>query len=97
MTDHYKMVRDNHQSLFKGKISGRWRTSPDPVSALTRKLAEEYGEYAEHRDPGELMDMLDVIGELLHLLDPGWAVHDVHVAKRVRNGVFRAHLEWSPS
>ena len=92
----YKLVRDKHQEIFAGRISGQWRTSPDPLGALVRKLGEEYGEFAEDRDPLELFDMLDVILELKMLLDPLREARDRHNVKWSRFGGFATHLEWHP-
>lgn len=92
----YKLVRDRNQELFQGKISGRWRASPDPVSALVRKLGEEYGEFCEQRDPAELWDILDVIRELITILDPLHAYREDHYRKREMLGMFSSHLEWNP-
>jgi predicted house-cleaning noncanonical NTP pyrophosphatase (MazG superfamily) len=77
-------------------ISGQWRTSPDPVSALTEKLGEEYGEFCAQRDPAELFDLLDVIMELRVLLDPLREHGNAHFRKRERLGGFSRHQEWHP-
>jgi predicted house-cleaning noncanonical NTP pyrophosphatase (MazG superfamily) len=92
----YKLVRDNHQEVMQGRISGTWRTSPDPAGSLVRKLGEEYGEFAKDRDPGELYDLLDVIGELAVLLDPFGEAQEYHEAKTALMGLFGNHLEWHP-
>jgi predicted house-cleaning noncanonical NTP pyrophosphatase (MazG superfamily) len=90
----WKMVRDNHRELLEGKISGQWRTSPDPVGALLQKLGEEYGEFCASRDPQELYDLRDVLAELIVLLA---TVQDVErwQQKVQRGGLFTAHLEWT--
>jgi predicted house-cleaning noncanonical NTP pyrophosphatase (MazG superfamily) len=93
----FKLVRNNHQDLLKDQISGQWRTSPDPVGALVKKLGEEYGEFCEDRDPGELYDLLDVLMELRFILDPLREHRDAHFAKRRILGSFSAHLEWHPN
>ena len=93
----WKMVRDNHQEILKDQISGSWRISPDPVGSLVRKLGEEYGEFAENRDPGELHDLWDVLEELTALLDPDGRTAARHQVKLDRMGGFGAHLEWHPN
>ena len=90
------MVRDRHKEQLEGHISGEWRTAPDPVSSLTAKLGEEYGEFAEDRDPAELYDLLDVIMELRAVLDPLRGYRDAHLRKKERLGSFSSHLEWNP-
>lgn len=90
----YKMVRDNHRHLLEGTVSGKWRTSPDPVSALVKKIGEEYSELAEDRSPGELYDMQDALEELIRLMDPTGKYLDEHKAKVEIAGRFRQHLEW---
>lgn len=92
----WKLVRDNHEKLLRGRISGQWRVSPDPVGALVTKLGEEYGEFAKDRDPGELFDMLDAIMELRAILDPLREHRDAHLIKKAKWGGFGAHLEWHP-
>lgn len=93
----YKIVRDNHQKVLGEHISGQWRTSPDPVSALIKKLGEEYSELAENRDPGELYDIFDVLNELTSLLDPDASAARKHQIKVEHLGRFSAHLEWHPN
>jgi predicted house-cleaning noncanonical NTP pyrophosphatase (MazG superfamily) len=64
----YKIVRDRNEEWCRAHgVSGQWRTSPDPVSALVRKVGEEYLEYIEHFDPAELFDLRDVVQALLAL------------------------------
>jgi len=92
----YKIVRDNHRKLLEGVISGTWRTSPNPIGALVRKLGEEYSELCENRDPGELYDIQDVLDELMVLLDPDCEHADRHAVKVNRLGLFGDHLEWHP-
>ena len=93
----WKIVRDNQpEAARKHGISGSWRTSSDPVAALTKKLFEEAGEFAEQHDPGELYDLWDVVNELIRLTDPT-GDHEVDHARKVnRLGRFRSHVEWSP-
>lgn len=93
----FKLVRDKQKEycLAHG-ISGQWRTSPDPVGALTAKLGEEYGEFAAERNPAELYDLLDVLNELIMMTDPDLDHLDAHEVKVSRLGTFSAHLEWSP-
>jgi predicted house-cleaning noncanonical NTP pyrophosphatase (MazG superfamily) len=93
----YKMVRDNHQEILQGAISGTWRTSPDPVTSLITKLGEEYGEFAGTRDPAEIYDMLDALDELIALLDPDETAAKTHQVKLDRMGDFSGHLEWHPN
>ena len=93
----FKMVRDRHKERLENVISGAWRTSPDPVSALVKKLGEEYSELAEDRNPGELYDIRDVLGELVILLDPDGKYGEEHGVKINRLGLFGDHLEWHPN
>jgi predicted house-cleaning noncanonical NTP pyrophosphatase (MazG superfamily) len=93
----WKIVRDRHRDVLEGQISGQWRVSPDPVSALVKKLGEEYGEFTENRDPGELYDLLDVLLELRYLLDVDQAVYALHREKQGRLGSFANHIEWHPN
>lgn len=93
----YKMVRDLHKKKLESVISGSWRTAPDPVSSLIKKLGEEYSELCEDRDPGELYDIMDVVQELIVLLDGGGACRKAHVQKVLRLGLFGDHLEWHPN
>lgn len=93
----YKMVRDLHQKVLGDQISGIWRTSPDPVSSLVKKLGEEYSELTENRDPSELYDILDVLEELMVLLDPGGDAAQRHDLKAERMGRFENHVEWHPN
>lgn len=92
----WKPVRDNHQRIFKDKISGSWRISPDPVGALVKKLGEEYGEFCENRDPAELHDIWDVLEELTSLLDKDAETARRHQLKLDKMGGFGDHLEWHP-
>jgi predicted house-cleaning noncanonical NTP pyrophosphatase (MazG superfamily) len=93
----WKIVRDRNQEKLGNHISGQWRTSPDAVGALTKKLGEEYGEFAEHRDPAELYDLIDVIHELLNLLDEEGAAEHEHNIKTAHIGFFNQHQEWHPN
>lgn len=92
----WKMVRDLHQQVFEGKVSGQWRTSPDPVSSLVKKLGEEYSELAEDRNPAELYDIQDVLVELIRLLDPDGKAMKKHRTKVLHLGIFMNHVEWHP-
>lgn len=92
----YKLVRDKHKERLGDVVSGTWRTSPDPVSALTKKIGEEYGEFTENYNPDELYDMLDVLDELVSLLDPDGKYLTGHVEKIAQLGNFNTHLEWHP-
>jgi predicted house-cleaning noncanonical NTP pyrophosphatase (MazG superfamily) len=93
----YKLVRDKQPAFCKKHgISGQWRTSPDIVGALCRKLGEEYGEYAEHHDPAELYDMQDVLDTLIMLSDPYRLHQGKHWEKYARLGGFEDHTEWNP-
>jgi predicted house-cleaning noncanonical NTP pyrophosphatase (MazG superfamily) len=67
----FKIVRDRNEAWCRANgVPGQWRTSPDPLAALLRKLFEELGEYAEAWDPAELHDLADVLEQLLALTDP---------------------------
>jgi predicted house-cleaning noncanonical NTP pyrophosphatase (MazG superfamily) len=92
----WKMVRDLHQQVFEGKISGQWRTAADPVSSLVKKLGEEYSELAEDRNPEELYDIADVVTELIRLLDPEGKAARKHRRKVLHMGLFLDHAEWHP-
>ena len=94
----WKLVRDRNEEWCRANgVSGRWRTSPDPSSALLRKIFEEAGEYAEHRDPGELYDLLDVVEALIDLEDPdGGKFARAHGAKIREMGGFDRFTEWCP-
>jgi predicted house-cleaning noncanonical NTP pyrophosphatase (MazG superfamily) len=93
----WKLVRDHNEKWCRANgVSGRWRKSPDPVSALTRKLFEEAGEFAEQRDPAELYDLLDVINALLEQLDLHHDVSAEHAQKVARFGGFITLTEWTP-
>jgi hypothetical protein len=90
------MVRDKHRQLLGSLISGCWRTAPDPVSSLIKKLGEEYSELVENRDPAELHDIADVVNELIVLMDPTLEKAEAHITKQERLGFFARHLEWHP-
>ena len=93
----YKIVRDHNEAWAKAHgVSGTWRTSPDPVRGLARKLTEEAGEFGEALDPGELYDLADAVNELLGLLDPDGHYLAAHQEKVRVHGLFRDHIEWSP-
>jgi predicted house-cleaning noncanonical NTP pyrophosphatase (MazG superfamily) len=67
----WKIVRDLNEKWCRANgVSGQWRVSPDPVSALVRKVGEEYLEYIQHFDPAELFDLRDVLHTLHALTDP---------------------------
>ena len=93
----WKLVRDRNEEWCRANgVSGQWRTSPDPLAALRKKIFEEAGEYAEHCDPAELYDLLDVIRALIRLADPsGECSHD-HRAKVAEMGGFTRLAEWCP-
>lgn len=64
----WKLVRDRNEEWCRANgVSGQWRTSPDPVAALRRKIFEEAAEYAEQCDANELYDLLDVTQALASL------------------------------
>lgn len=91
----WKLVRDRNQEYCQPRgVTGKWRTSPDPVGALTAKLGEEYGEFTADRDPAELFDVLDVVRELIFILDPLHEARERHQAKVALMGKFSKHLEW---
>jgi predicted house-cleaning noncanonical NTP pyrophosphatase (MazG superfamily) len=92
----YKLVRNNHRELLQDKLSGLWRISPDPAGVLVRKIGEEYGEFAENRDPSEIYDLYDILDELSALLDPDGEFAEKHQVKLDRMGDFSDHLEWTP-
>lgn len=93
----WKMVRDGHRDVLADHISGSWRTAPDPVSSLVKKLGEEYSELNEGRDWAELYDLLDVLRELIAITDPDGKYQQAHQRKTDRMGGFSAHLEWHPN
>lgn len=93
----WKLVRDRNEEWCRANgVSGQWRTSPDPQSALVRKIFEEAGEYAEARDPAELYDLLDVVQALIVLDDPGGDLAAAHRAKAEEMGSFSLFAEWCP-
>jgi hypothetical protein len=92
----YKIVRDWHKERVGDIISGTWRISPDPISALIKKLGEEYSELAENRDPAELYDIQDVLDELMVQLDPQGKYGEEHDIKVTNVGLFARHVEWQP-
>lgn len=93
----WKIVRDRNEEWCRAHgVSGQWRTSPDPVAALRKKIGEEFGEYAEHWDPAELYDLLDVVRALAVLEDPAGKFDRAHVAKVTRMGTFSRYVEWCP-
>jgi len=94
----WKLVRDRNEEWCRANgVSGQWRTSPDPRSALLKKIFEEAGEYAEHRDPAELYDLLEVVEALIDLEDPdGGKFARAHGAKVREMGSFGQLIEWCP-
>jgi predicted house-cleaning noncanonical NTP pyrophosphatase (MazG superfamily) len=93
----WKLVRDGNEAWCRANgVSGQWRTSPDPRSALLRKVFEEAGEYAEARDPAELYDLLDVVQALIALEDPDCFYLATHRVKVKEMGGFGQRVEWSP-
>lgn len=93
----WKLVRDRNEEWCRANgVSGQWRTAPNPAAALRRKIFEEAGEYAEHCNPAELYDLLDVVKALIALEDPfcDW-LHE-HQAKVKEMGGFDQLAEWSP-
>lgn len=93
----WKLVRDHNEIWCRlNRVSGQWRIAPDPRSALLRKIFEEAGEYAEHRDPAELFDLLDVVQALIGLEDPQGRLAEAHRAKIAEMGGFGNFTEWTP-
>jgi len=94
----WKLVRDNNEAWCRARgFTGQWRIAPDPESALFRKIFEEAGEYAEHRDPAELYDLRDVVTELIRLVDPDGAAGRMNLHKTADMGGFGRHVEWTPA
>ncbi len=93
----WKLVRDKNEAWCRSNgVSGQWRTSPDPVAALRRKVFEEAAEYAEQHDVAELYDLLDVVLALLKLEDPYDEVYRAHAIKEADLGGFGKFIEWTP-
>ena len=93
----WKLVRDKNEAWCRAHgVSGRWRTSPDPLHALIRKVFEEGGEYAEYLDAAELYDLLDVVQALIPLADPDGIVALGHNRKVAELGGFTQFIEWNP-
>ena len=93
----WKLVRDRNEVWCRANgVSGQWRTSPDPQAALRKKIFEEAGEYAEHCDPAELYDLLDVVLALARLEDPAGDYARQHMAKITEMGGFARFAEWCP-
>jgi len=93
----YKLVRDRNEEWCRAHgVSGQWRASPDPPAALRKKIFEEAGEYAEHGDPAELYDLLDVVRALIRLADPSGEYGHDHRAKVAEMGGFARFAEWCP-
>ena len=93
----WKLVRDKNEEWCRAHgVSGQWRPSPDPVASLRRKIFEEAGEYAEHGDPAELYDLLDVIQALIGLEDPDGDAARAHASKIAELGGFGRFIEWTP-
>jgi predicted house-cleaning noncanonical NTP pyrophosphatase (MazG superfamily) len=93
----WKIVRDGNEKWCQDRgITGTWRQSADPVSGLLKKIFEEAGEFAEHRDPAELYDLLDVVTELVARLDRAGLYGASHQEKVHRDGLFTQGIEWHP-
>ena len=93
----WKLVRDLNEAWCRPHgVSGQWRTSPDPRAALRRKIFEEAGEYAEHGDPAELYDLLNVVQALIDMEDPDGTLNAQHAAKVALLGGFTQFVEWTP-
>ena len=91
------MVRDNNEAWGRSHgVSGQWRTAPDPVSSLRKKIFEEAGEYAENMDAEELYDLRDVIDRLAYLVDPDQSAWHRHIEKVTKLGMFNSLIEWTP-
>ena len=92
----WKIVRDNDEAACLGLgVSGQWRPAAEPVRGLTRKLFEEAAEFAEHGDPEELYDLMDVIEELVSRVGTAEALA-AHARKVAWRGGFTKCIEWSP-
>ena len=93
----WKLVRDRNEEWCRANgVSGQWRTALYPRSALLRKIFEEAGEYAEHRNPAELYDLLDVVQAAIGLADPDGRFAAAHEAKITEMGGFSHFTEWTP-
>lgn len=93
----WKIVRDGNEAWGRAHgVSGQWRGSPHPKTALLKKIFEEAGEYAESLDPEELYDLRDVIDRLVYLVDADGSAWKRHVEKAARLGMFNALVEWTP-
>jgi predicted house-cleaning noncanonical NTP pyrophosphatase (MazG superfamily) len=93
----WKLVRDRNEEWCRAHgVSGQWRASPHPASALLKKIFEEAGEYAEHRDLAELFDLLDVVETLIRLADPAGEHAARHREKVAEMGGFEHFTEWCP-
>ena len=93
----WKIVRDRQPEWCRTHgVSGKWRISPDPVRALTKKLFEEAAEWAEEHDADELYDLRDVLDELLYIRDPEGLAGRAHEKKIASLGLFSSHCEWHP-
>ncbi len=93
----WKLVRDKNEEWCRAHgVSGQWRLSPDPASALLRKTFEEAAEYAEGRDPAELYDLMDVVEALIGVRDPDGKYGEAHRAKVKAMGGFTRFIEWTP-
>lgn len=93
----WKLVRDGNEEWCKAHgVSGQWRVSPDPAAALRKKIGEEYGEYIEKLEVGELFDLLDVVQAAIRIADPlGFATAE-HRQKVADYGGFTQFIEWCP-
>lgn len=93
----WKIVRDGNEAWCrKHGVSGQWRKSPDPESALLKKIFEEAGEYVENRDPEELYDLLEVVHRLLAIVDRTFVAAGRHSKKVALMGKFTELIEWTP-
>lgn len=93
----WKLVRDGNEAWCRSHfVSGQWRKSPDPESALLKKIFEEAGEYAENRDAAKLYDLLDVVQRLIDINDPDGDLNAKHRAKVHELGGFELLVEWTP-
>lgn len=93
-----KLVRDKVQQWCgEHGVSGHWFYVKDEelIKALRKKIGEELGEYMEDHDPGELLDLFDVLLELVNLtVSP--EDRAVHFHKYRQLGGFRSGLMWDP-
>jgi predicted house-cleaning noncanonical NTP pyrophosphatase (MazG superfamily) len=94
----WKIVRDDDEKLARAAgVSGVWRPAANAVHGLLKKIFEEAGEYAEHLDPAELYDLLDVVEALIDRVDPAGKHAAAHAEKVTLKGAFSKGIEWSPN